>query len=218
MTTLQNYLCKLEKWTYNENGIKRDQSGVSSLGKWSLALLSLVKEHSLFLSLFLGAGRAQLVKCSHQDIWGECGFLWTLWSSYCFLSKWLRSRHVTQFWPEASTLHSYKEACWKPVPAFCWPLSCLPASQPSHSCETASWRSAHVREAEQEDRTNLSCWRVWTAELANPAPSYLSSFLGEMTFFLKKYTLFFRTVLDLWDSWEDGKEFLYIPLPSFLWF
>jgi len=102
----------LEKWTYNEKGIKRDQSGVASLGKqiWSLALLSLVRERSLFLNLFLGAGRAQLVKCSHQEVWGEYGFLWPLWSSCCFLSEWLRSRYVTQFWPEASTLHTYKEA------------------------------------------------------------------------------------------------------------
>ena len=74
-TTLRNDLCKLEKWTYNEKGIKRDQSGVASLGKqiWSLTLLSLVRERSLFLSLFLGAGRAQLVKCSHQEVWGSMG-------------------------------------------------------------------------------------------------------------------------------------------------
>ena len=61
----------------------------------------------------------------------------------------------------------------------------------------------------------LTCLTCWSSQLCTILPVLFCRWNDIKK---KKYTLFFRTVLDLWNSWEDGKEFLYIPSPRFLWF
>lgn len=141
---------------------------------------------------------------------GPCG----LTDHFAAFSVRLRSRHVTQFWPEASTLHTYKEAYWKLFLPSVGHCVCL-VSQPSLTAvrQPHGGQRMSGSRAERHNKPELlTCLTCWISQLCTILPVLFCRWND----IKKKNTLYFRTVLDLWNSWEDGKEFLYILyIPSF---